>query len=362
MPRTRTLPAVAAALAIASSLGARPPPVSAQTPTLAAGEPSTVEARRVAIVAAADAFLAALDDERRAAATFDFDDAEQRARWSNLPVDLVERAGVAWGELDGSQRAALMALLDAVLGPDGVERVRGQMAADDVLAAEQASGESRGPRLTFGSDHYHASFLGTPSTVEPWMLQFGGHHLAINATVVGPHLTLSPTLAGGQPLTFDVDGRTVRLVADELDAASALLDALDRSQRDEAVLGADPIDLVLGPGRDGLTLPPEGLAGRAMDVAQRTLLLALVEARLGVLLNADDLAAKLAEVEHDLDDVHFAWFGPTDESGAAYFRVTGPTVLLEFSPQSLGGDATQHAHNMYRDPTDEYGAAWTSLD
>ena len=148
MPRTRTLPAVAAALAIASSLGARPPTASAQTPTPVAGEPSTVEARRVAIVAAADAFLAALDDEGRAAATFDFDDAEQRARWSNLPVDLVERAGVAWGELDESQRAALMALLDAVLGPDGVKRVRGQMAADDVLVLLEFSPQALGGDAT----------------------------------------------------------------------------------------------------------------------------------------------------------------------------------------------------------------------
>ena len=42
-------------------------------------------------------------------------------------------------------------------------------------------------------------------------------------------------------------------------------------------------------------------------------------------------------------------------------RVTGPTVSIEFSPQANDGDATNHAHNMYRDPSNEYGAGWTSL-
>jgi hypothetical protein len=62
-----------------------------------------------------------------------------------------------------------------------------------------------------------------------------------------------------------------------------------------------------------------------------------------------------------LDQTYFAWWGPASPLGAAYWRVTGPMVLLEFAPQALGGDQTQHAHNMYRDPTNEYGAAWTAL-
>ena len=46
--------------------------------------------------------------------------------------------------------------------------------------------------------------------------------------------------------------------------------------------------------------------------------------------------------------------------GDAYFRVTGPSVLIEYSPQDMDGDATDHAHNMYRDPTNEYGRKWTA--
>jgi hypothetical protein len=41
----------------------------------------------------------------------------------------------------------------------------------------------RGP--AFGEDEYYLAFVGTPSSTEPWMLQFGGHHLAINLTMAG---------------------------------------------------------------------------------------------------------------------------------------------------------------------------------
>ena len=90
---------------------------------------------------------------------------------------------------------------------------------------------------------------------------------------------------------------------------------------------------------------------------QRRLLLALIEARLGM-LNADDLAATMAPIEANLDATAFAWFGPED-AASAYWRIVGPTLTLEFSPQEMGGDPANHLHNMYRDPTNDYGAAWT---
>jgi hypothetical protein len=126
-------------------------------------------------------------------------------------------------------------------------------------------------------------------------------------------------------------------------------------------MGSRFIDLVLGPGKDGLTLQPEGLPGAEMDIQQKAQLRGLIEARLDILLNAGARARKMAEVEKNLDQTYFAWWGPEKPLGAAYWRVTGPTLLLEFAPQALRGDPTQHAHNMYRDPTNDYGATWASI-
>jgi Protein of unknown function (DUF3500) len=375
---TRTARAVSILLALAACAGCSPQHATPLGSASAATLPADAQTRK--IVAAADAFLASLTPAQKASVMFAFNDAAQRANWSNLPMGIVARKGVAWKDLSETQRAALMTLLNSVLSPDGVRMVQEQMAADDQLNLPQAAappgpppgagappagrppgGGGGGPgRLIFGSGLYYVAFLGTPSADTPWMLQFGGHHLAINATVAGGGVTLAPSLTGGQPIRFMKDGKAIYIVEKEVKEATAMLAGLTAAQRGKAVLGARSIDLVLGPGQDGRTLQPEGLSASEMTDAQKAQLIALIEARLDI-LNADDLAATLADIRKNLNQTSFAWYGPTDDPTRSYWRVTGPTLLLEFSPQAMGGDSSQHLHNMYRNPTNDYGAAWASL-
>jgi hypothetical protein len=315
--------------------------------------------RTAKVADAANEFLGTLSVAQRQAVTFAFTDSAQRVHWSNFPTGAVTRSGLRWGELTAAQRDALMKLLDAVLSPEGVARVRQQMDADDVVKANERPGNGR-MRVNFGSDYYYVSFVGTPSTSSPWMLQYGGHHLAINATVVGRHITLSPTLTGGEPLRYTKDGKAIYIGEDEVRQSFALLGSLTDAQRSKAVISTQRIDLVLGPGKDGKVLQPEGLPGSEMTDAQKQQFAGLIKARLGI-INADDLAVTMAQIRKNLDKTYLAWYGPTAPGSAAYYRVTGPTILMEFSPQAMDGDPTDHAHNMYRDPTNEYGAAWTSL-
>jgi hypothetical protein len=42
------------------------------------------------------------------------------------------------------------------------------------------------------------------------MLQFGGHHLALNITIAGEHGVLTPTLTGAQPALYTINGKAVR--------------------------------------------------------------------------------------------------------------------------------------------------------
>jgi Protein of unknown function (DUF3500) len=364
--------------------------------SVAAGT-STADAQTTAAVHAANAFLSTLSEAQKKAVLFAFTDSAQRARWSNFPDGAATRSGVRWGELNAMQRIALVGLLGAVLSPEGVRMVRQQMDADDVVKKTSAAGPRNGrppptagstpdgrppvtvggpgsgpppgligappggrPPVNFGSDYYYVSFVGLPSPTLPWMLQFGGHHLAINATVVGTHITLSPSLTGGEPLRYSKDGKAVYIAENEVRQAMAMLNGLTADQRRRAVISNRRIDLVLGPGHDGQILQGEGLPGSEMTDAQKAQLLAVIEARLGI-LNADDLEVAMADVRKNLSQTWFAWYGPTTELGGGYFRVTGPTVLIEYAPQDMDGDATDHADNMYRDPTNEYGAAWTSL-
>ncbi len=96
-----------------------------------------------------------------------------------------------------------------------------------------------------------------------------------------------------------------------------------------------------------------------MTVDQQAILIRLVSHYTG-LVNYDHAAARLEEVTAVLDETFFAWYGPTSEGSAVYFRVAGPTIVIEYSPQQLGGDAAEHIHGIYRDPSNDYGARYTS--
>ena len=311
--------------------------------------------KTAAIVAAANLFLDSLDEDQRRAATYRFADNAQRSNWSNFPEGMVPRGGVKLGALSELQRRRLDGLLGELLSEDGVRNVRYQLAADDVLIPGDVVGV-----MKYGSEHFYAAFLGEPSTTEPWMFQFGGHHLAINATVFGPHISFSPMLTGGQPLHLRLDGDDIFITRREAAAAQAFMDGLTDDQREQAVRAEQPIDLVLGPGKYGATVAPEGIKGSELTAWQRTLLLDVIEARLGF-INNDDYAEKMKTVAAEIEDTYFGWWGRQGVLGAAYFRVTSPSLVLEYAFQN-GDDAVDHAHSMYRELDNDYGSAWISAD
>ena len=145
---------------------------------------STPGAPTAAIVAATKKFLATLDDPQRGKVVFDFKDEAQRKRWSNLPTAIFKRQGLRMGDLTKPQREAVLSVLAAALSPQGYEKVLQIVVADELL--RKSSGQT-----IFGRDEYYVSFLGQPSTTEPWMMQFGGHHLGLNITLAGTERTLA---------------------------------------------------------------------------------------------------------------------------------------------------------------------------
>ena len=310
-----------------------------------------------AIVAATNAFLATLTEQERDAVSFDFTDTAQRQRWSNLPEGLYQRDGLMWGDLDEDSQAAWLGVLQAVLSDAGYEQVLGEWHADDSLAGGGGGGPGGG--LTYGRDYYWVAIIGTPSETEAWQFQFGGHHVTVNATIKGADVSVTPSFIGVQPAVYDSEGNEVRPLGTIEDDAYALVGALDADQQQQAVLGGTLIDLVLGPGTDGRTIESQGIAGADLTDAQKQQLLTLL-GHYGNLVDEEDAAARMAVLESQLDETYFAWYGPTDPANTAgiYFRVTGPSVVIEYSGQQMGGSATDHIHGIYRDPTNDYGAAF----
>jgi hypothetical protein len=305
------------------------------------------------IAAAANKFLVTLDVSQRGKVVFDFKDEAQRKRWSNLPTGIFRREGLRLGELTQAQRDAALAVLAAALSPQGYEKVLQIVEGDEVLRKTDGGGG----RVNFGRDQYYIAFLGRPSAAEPWMIQFGGHHLGLNVTLVGQEGTLAPSHTGAQPAIYQLEGKTIRPLGRETDKAFALVNSLDEAQRKQAILGFEMHDLVLGPGRDGQMIQPEGIKGSALTDKQRELLLDLAGEWTSI-QNEAASKAKMAEMKKNITQTWFAWSGPTQNGSAAYFRIQGPTVIIEYAPQRLGGDPTKHIHTIYRDPTNDYGAKW----
>ncbi len=304
-------------------------------------------------VAAANAFLDALDAKQREKALLEFGSAK-KPNWSNLPVTIVARNGVRLGDLNKEQRAKSMEVVAAVLSKGGYQKVLDIIDGDQQLA-EGKGGKGKGGKGgkdMFGADQYYLAIFGKPSATEPWMVQFGGHHLGVNVTVIGKHFVLTPTHTGTQPALFKRGDKEVRPLGPENDAGFKLVNALDDKQRAQAVLGDRPQgELLLGPGRDGRTIEPKGVKGSALTAEQQAMLLELIGAWVNI-VEPDTAAARMAEIKGKIGETYFAWIGPTAKGSAAYFRVQGPTVVIEYAPQ--GG--TDHIHTVIRNPQDDYGA------
>ncbi len=305
------------------------------------------------VVQAANTFLATLSPAEKAKGTFGFT-SSQKTGWSNLPTGIFKRNGLRFGDLKPVQREAALKLVAAALSRDGFQKVKEIMNGDEVLknAGGGRTGGRPGEGIKFGLDEYYIALLGTPSASAPWMIQFGGHHLAINVTIVGENSVMTPSLPAAQPAKYVLNGETVRPLGHENDKGFALIGALNAAQLKKAVLNYEIKDLVLGPGNDGKVIQPEGILASELDAKQQAMLLDLAHEWVGI-LNDEAANAKMAEIKANLPKTYFAWSGVTKNGGLAYYRIQGPTVIIEYAPQF--GDL-DHIHTIYRDPTNDYGA------
>ena len=135
------------------------------------------------------------------------------------------------------------------------------------------------------------------------MLQFGGHHLAINVTLAGGENVLTPTHTGAQPASYTVDGRMVRPLGDENDKAFGLINALTAEQQKQAILGFEVRNLVLGPGTDGKMIAPEGVRASTFTPAQRAMLVELAREWVGI-LGDEAAAAKMKEIQAGIGETY----------------------------------------------------------
>ena len=306
------------------------------------------------VVRAAEAFLASLTQEQRAATQFAVDDDEWRM-WNN--VHRWARQGVGFDDMDDAQQRAAYGLLRAGLSAKGFEKSRAVMRLNGHLAELMDNFDEYGEGL------YWLTVMGEPSMAEPWGWQLDGHHLVINYFVLGDQVVMTPAFMGSEPVTAETGryaGTTV--LQDEQNKGLAFMQSLTVEQQERAVIEATKgrRNALAQAFRDNLVLDYAGLPAGALDANQRGLFLEVVREFVG---NMDDGHAtiRMAEIERHLDETFFAWIGDTGPESVFYYRIQSPVILIEFDHQSPvaleGRDASRrHVHTVVRTPNgNDYG-------
>jgi hypothetical protein len=311
------------------------------------------------MTAAATKFLESLTPDQRQQATFAFN-GDERTHWNFVPTELFPRNGLTVKQMNQSQRKLAHELLKAGLSQRGYMTATQIMQLESVLAALEAAQRSVATQLlgrTFVRDpeRYFFSIFGTPSTRNTWGWRVEGHHMSLHFTVVNGTLVAgSPSFFGSNPAEVrEGPSAGTRILGPEEDAARSLLESLDASQRERAIIhDVAPNDIVTMAKVKVDPLSPVGIPASALRATQRTLLRKLIDVYAGYM--ADDIAAdRLARIEKaGWDNVAFAWAGPLARGQKHYYRVQGPTFLIEYDNTQNDGN---HIHSVWRDFNGDFG-------
>lgn len=303
-----------------------------------------------ALPVTARTFLSTLNAPQRAVASFPFDDPE-RTTWTYVPKD---RAGIPLKDLDAGQRAAAFAVLGTGLSERGTGLARGVIELEGTLRELEGAGSRLlGPRRD--PELYHLTLFVGPGGRQPWGWRFEGHHLSVNVTDLGPHgQVVAPLFVGANPARVPSGPRAGhRLLAAEEDMAFALLHMLEPRQRARATIAAQTFGDVVT--RSDPTVKPMAFAGlpaAEMTVAQRQQLRRLLELYAG---RMTDTAARrqLRRIDDaGFERLHFAWAGAHQPRSPHYYRIHGPTVLVEYDNSQADAN---HIHTVWRDLENDFG-------
>lgn len=299
---------------------------------------------------AARGFLSALPADLREQAQFSFDD-RRRTEWYFVPR---ERDGVNLLALDDAQSEALGPLLGSALSAEGLLAARGVLKHENILRrldteAGAANAARRDPGL------YYTTIFGEPRADAPWAWRFEGHHLSINVTQVPGHpAVVAPVFMGANPARV-ADGSQAgyRLLADEEDLGRELVTMLPEARRRLATLREQAFSEILtGNDPSARELPVQGLAAGDMSDAERRQLRRLVE-RYIARLNPASAGEMLARLDRaGFDKLRFGWAGGLSVGEKHYYRVHGPTLLIEYD--NTQNDAN-HIHTVFRDLERDFG-------
>ena len=315
-----------------------------------AGATVASERSASAMASAATKFLAALSAEQKQKASFALD-SEELTRWHYVPAMQFERHGLAIRDMSEAQRGLAQELLKTGVSAKGYTQATTIMNdLETILKAIENGSAMRDP------EQYAFSIFGTPSAKSAWGWRVEGHHLSLHFEVAnGSSVASSPTFFGSNPAEVRVEGpkKGLRVLGEREDTARALLMALDETQRKAATIAdVAPTDIMTRTAAKVDPLSPAGVAATAMTPKQREMLMAVIDTYTASM--APDIAAeRLAQLKSaGLEKISFAWAGDFERGKKHYYRIQGPTFLIEYDNTQNDGN---HVHSVWRDFNGDFG-------
>lgn len=312
--------------------------VSVASPCLHAQTPAAE------MTTAAESFLGSLDPAHRARAVFPLA-SEERENFHYIPR---ERLGLPLKDMNARQRTLASALLRAGLSSRSISQIDAIIALELVLREMEQDSVRRDP------EKYFVSIFGTPSAVGNWGWRFEGHHVSVNFTVAGGKVSGTPSFLGSNPAELRSGPQSgQRVFTDEEDIARELVKSLDDSQRSTAIIaGSAPREIFTAANRKVDPLSPAGLPTTRLTRQQSDRLMTLL--RTFVFRHREGIAEQdLKDImDAGWDRVHFAWAGGFEKGEPHYYRIQGPTFVIEYDNVQNGAN---HVHSVWRDFEGDFG-------
>ena len=327
---------------------------------LSAAQHAPATARRM--TEAAQRYLAALDEPRRKATRFAFED-QERFRWNYRPDGFFIDGATFWHEglrlinMTPDQQQAAMALLDSGVSARTADRARAIMALETYLREQERVIPRWVPHVVRDPELYAFSIFGEPGGTSPWAWRAGGHHIGFHVTVIGgEQVATTPFFLGANPAIVRHGSRDLgmRTLPEEEDLGRNLLLSLAPERKSVALVSPKaPSDILTDTYRPANpALAPRGLRFADMSGEERGKLIDLVKLYVG--RATDEVAANEWRKIEDagLETVTFAWLGSEEIQQPHYYAVKGPTFLIEYD--NVQDNAT-HIHSVWRDFTNDWG-------
>ena len=298
------------------------------------------------LVQTANNFLNSLSSKQKEQTVYRFT-ADERYNWHYFPKS---RKGISLNELNTQQKKAAYDLLKLCVSESGYKRISEIIQLENVLnVVEGGNGSYR------DDGKYYFTVFGTPGNHTTWGWRLEGHHLSLNFSSKDNKLVAgTPGFMGANPAVVQSGPKKgLQPLEEETKAGFALLHSLSKEQLDKAVISnRAPGDIITFVNRKAMIENPQGIYYTDLNKQQQVQLMSLVEVyiRRYTKLFADDMLKELKAAGPD--KLQFAWAGSQQPGSNHYYRIQGPTIIIEFDNSQNNAN---HIHSVLRDLKNDFG-------